>query len=173
MVILLDAKTPDTLAIGASNALGRVLNKYKSRWGDEWPRQPELSQRVASALRMFDGPVTNFGGLVKEAAAGQHSVERFMAWLPSNLPWLLILDGYDDPWALDSDRKDDPRAFAIDRLLPKTAVGHVLITSQHHDPCSTDEQIAIPSLEQSEGVKLLMSAAGRQRASCCSGRSST
>ncbi len=173
VVVLLDAQTADTLANSASTALGCVLNKYKSKWGDEWPRQPELSQRVASALRMLDDPVTDFSGLVKEAAAGQNSVERLMAWLPNNLPWLLILDGYDDPWALDTDRKADPRAFAIDRLLPKTAVGHVLITSQHHDPCSTDEQIAITSLKQNEGVKLLMSAAGRQRASCCSGRPGT
>ncbi len=163
VVFLLDASTATELATGASHALRCIIEEYKTRWGKKLlPIESEISPRVASALRMFDDPVTDFGGLVKEATAGQQSAERFMAWLPSSLPWLLILDGY-----------DDPAAFDVEGLMPKTAVGHVLITSRNPDPCKTDKQIAIqPSLGHSEAVKLLTKAAG-QNASCCSELSGT
>jgi hypothetical protein len=195
-IFWLNARTPKELAISASNALRRIIEEYQKRWGDMFLRPPDLCQRLASALHMFDGPVTDLDGLVMEAVKGEHSVERFMAWLPSGLPWLLILDGYGDPEGPDIDGDGDPEALEIDndgkpgallmggdgdietetldidRLLPKTAVGHVLITSRNPDPCRTDEQIALaPNLGQADGVKLLTKATGTQKTSCCPGKS--
>lgn len=159
LIFLLNARTARDFTVSASEALRRVVGEYQRRLGEMWFRTPDHCQRVASALRMSD--VTDLDGLIKEAISGQHSVDRFMAWLPTSLPWLLILDGYDDPDALD-----------IDGRLPKTAVGHVLITSQNPDPCRTDDQVALPpSLEPTEGVSLLIKAAGQQRVPCCYGKS--
>ncbi len=162
VVFWLNARNADELAISASQTLGCIIEEFKNRWGKSWLQQPELCQRLALELRVRDGFV-DMDSLVKEATKKEQSVERLMAWLPKRMPWLLILDGYDDPMAFD-----------IDRLLPKTGIGHVLITSQHQDSYPLAEQIALPSkLEEGEGVELLKSVAGLQAASCCSGSCGT
>ncbi|KAK0617649.1 hypothetical protein B0T14DRAFT_498628 [Immersiella caudata] len=156
-VFLLKTRTAAELAISASLSLRRIVERHQKRWAERWPSPPPgLCERVASELGMFDDPVADFEGLIKEATNTQHSVERFMAWLPSSLPWLLILDGF-----------DDSTGFDIDDLLPKTGVGHVVVTTQNPDACATDRLIALPSsLGLNEGTVLLRDLAG-EKAQCC------
>lgn len=154
-IFVIQARNAAELETGASRAVAWIIKKYVSTWDNS---SPGLYKRIAAALHMFDASpyIEDYDSLIKEASDGCKNIERLKAWLPSDRPWLLILDGYDDPKACD-----------IDSLLPSTGVGHVLITSQNPAVSVTDEQFAVePSMGESESVDLLKRVAG-QLSYCC------
>ncbi|KAK4113337.1 TPR-like protein [Canariomyces notabilis] len=155
VIIWIKAKSEADLETGASRAWDRIISRYTATWSGG--PLPELYQRIALSVHLFDAQVSDFNDLKREATSGQHSIERLKAWLPGNRPWLLILDDY-----------NEPEACKIDSLLPSTGMGHVLITSRNPSVSTTDVQIEIPpSLGESEGVELLKRTAGRLVYCCC------
>lgn len=154
-IFTIEARNEVELETSTSLAVARIIDQYVSSWDSS---SPGLYKRIASALHMFDALplIEDYEGLRKEARDGPKNIERLKAWLPSDRPWLLILDGY-----------DDPKACNIDSLLPSTGVGHVLITSKNPAVNVTDDQVAVESsLGEAESMVLLKRVAG-QLSYCC------
>jgi hypothetical protein len=156
-IFTFNANTADELNNSARDALNLIIDQYRQRWSriQTSPPPAGLCQRIAWALGMFDTPLTNMDSLLREAGDEQCAIERFMTWLPQDMPWLLILDDY------------DRAAFNIDSVLERSPGGHVLITSQHHVPYRADQPIDIaPEMEHDKAMELLGKVAS-PLAYCC------
>lgn len=164
VIFRLNAETTDILHTSASHALNAIIGEYGKRWKKIGPASPppsELCLRIASELDMSGGSVTDMDSLLKEARNEKCSLERLVAWLPKDMPWLLILDGYEKA-VLDLDT-------IFERRSPRVTGGHVLITSQDRVPYRAGKHIAIPpQMEHSEVIELLDKMATLV-AHCCGG----
>lgn len=159
-IFWIQASNAAELETSASLAVDEIINHYRSTWDGG---SPGLCKRIASALHMFDAlpRIENFEDLTREAADGPQNIKRLKAWLPRDRPWLLVLDGYNDAKACD-----------IDRLLPSTGVGHVLVTTQNPAIGASDKKVAIePSLGDIENMELLNRVAHEPLPCCPEGSS--
>ncbi|TNJ39354.1 tetratricopeptide repeat protein [Chlorobaculum thiosulfatiphilum] len=84
----------------------------------------------------------------KEEANQALVVQSVMRWLERNSDWLLIFDN-----ARDAD--------SIRSFLPRSAIGHVLITSRNPDWKSVGNPLQIEVWERSESVEFLLKRTGR------------
>jgi hypothetical protein len=146
----LNAATGGNLEASAHDALETIINRLTAKWSSKTDR----FRRMARLFKLFDPAIETRDDLIQAIHQAPSASGVLRNWFthPANNRWLLLVLNC-----------NDPDSVMLEKILPATDKGHVIVTTtRDSDPLPGFHSIVVPgTIGEAESVDLLIRRSGK------------